>query len=281
MDQRKKLGEIFVANGIITTKTKERVLLRAQARTKRFGAMLEEMELITGDELAEALAIQYRCKVIRNLPDQPIQSELLKLIPVGVAMQNMIFPLKREENMLALAMADPTDTRAADNLAADNGLKIVPFVASRKDIHAAICIHYLGQQPTSPKDKTVLVVEDDKTIQAILGDILRKNGYQVTAATDGMEAFKTVIAQRPHVVLTDKEMPKLDGYGLLGALKNIPETRDIPVIMVTGKAMNAEEEAKAFEKGFFDYITKPVNDVTLVARVKRAFQVYSHQPWMF
>lgn len=280
MEQRKKLGEIFVANGIITTKTRERVLLRAQTLAKRFGAMLEEMELITGEELAEALAIQYGCKIIRNLPNQPIQTELLKLIPVGVAMQNMIFPLKREQNMLALAMADPTDTRAAENLAADNGLKIVPFVASRKDIHAAICIHYLGQQPTIPKDKTVLIAEDDKTIQAILGDILSKNGFQVTAAMDGMEAFKMVIAQRPHVILSDKEMPKLDGYGLLNALKNLPETQNIPVIMVTA-AMDAEEEAKAFEKGFFDYITKPVNDSTLLARVKRAFQVYNHQHWPF
>jgi CheY-like chemotaxis protein len=98
---------------------------------------------------------------------------------------------------------------------------------------------------------------------------------------DGMEAYKIVIAEKPHVIITDKEMPKLDGYGLLEALKNVPETSFIPVILVTGRTMNAEEEAKAFERGFFDFIPKPVSEVTLKARVKRAFHFHDHQYKLF
>lgn len=276
MEKRKKIGEVLVGTGIISAKTLERVLARAQRLGKRVGALLEEMELITGDELAAALAVQYGCKVVRNLPNQPVQTELLQLVPVGVAMQHMIFPLKREKNMLAMALADPTDTRIINNIAADNNLRIVPFIASKQDIHAAICVHYLGKQPSTPTTNTVLVAEDDKMIQAMLGSILGKNGYRVVAAMDGLEAFKTVIAEKPHVIITDKEMPKLDGYAFLEALKNVPETRGIPVILVTGKILNAEEEAKAFDRGFFDFIPKPVSEVTLLARVKRAFQLYEH-----
>jgi CheY-like chemotaxis protein len=234
------------------------------------------MELITGEELAGALAIQYGCKVVRNLPSQPVQQELLQFIPVGVAMQNMIFPLKREKNFLAMAMADPTNTRVVDNIAADNGLKIVPFIATKQDIHTAICVHYLGKQPSTPSANTVLIAEDDKMIQAMLGNILSKHGYRVVVAIDGMEAFRSVIAEKPHVIITDKEMPKLDGYAFLEALKNVPEARSVPVILVTGKILNAEEEAKIFDRGFFDFIPKPVSEVTLLTRVKRAFQVYEH-----
>ncbi len=277
MPPQKKLGEIFVANGIITQKTVERVLDRAKTLNKRFGTMLEDMELITGEELAAALAIQYGCKVVNNLPGIAVQRELLTLIPVSVAMQNLIFPIKKEKNMLALAMADPTETRIVSNIAADNGLKIVPFIATKRDIHAAICKHYLGKTPTNHKDRTVLIVEDDNLILTMLSNMLGKSGYRVLTAIDGMEAYKIVIAEKPNVIITDKEMPKLDGYGLLDALKNVPETSFIPVILVTGKTMNAEEEAKAFERGFFDFIQKPVSEVTLKARVKRAFHFHDQQ----
>jgi CheY-like chemotaxis protein len=111
----------------------------------------------------------------------------------------------------------------------------------------------------------------------MLTDVLASEGYRVLTAGDGMEAFKAVIAEKPHVIITDKELPKLDGYALFDALAKVPETRFIPVILVTGTAMKPEEEAKAFDKGFFDFIIKPVAPITLKSRVKRAFQFYDHQ----
>ncbi len=276
MAQRKKLGEIFVENGIITQQTADRVLARAQFLGKRFGTVLEDLDLVTGDELANALAVQYGCKVVNNLSSHNYPAELLEFIPVEVAMQNMLFPLKREKDRLALAMADPTETKIVGNMAADNGLVIVPFIATKKEVYAAICKHYLGKEVSTRRDRTVLVVEDDKLIRSMLSDTLGKVGYRVVTAQDGMEAYKAVIIEKPQVIITDKEMPKLDGYGLFDSLKNIPETRIIPVILITSR-MNAEEEAKAFDKGFFDFINKPVKDATLLTRVKRAFQYYDRQ----
>jgi CheY-like chemotaxis protein len=274
MEPRKRLGEIFVDQCIITVKTVDRVLARSRVLNRRFGTILEEMELITGEELAVALGIQYGYKVVANLIGHAYPPELLQLIPVEVAMQHLLFPLRRDHDRLALAMADPTDTAVVSNIAANNGLKIVPFVAPRKDIFDAVSRHYLGREPVGETARTVLIVDDDILILAQLAETLTSNGYRVVKATDGLEAFKTVIAEKPHVIVSDMVMPKLDGYGLLEALQKVPETMFIPVILITG--VKQDEEAQAFRKGFFDFITKPVSEVTLLTRVKRAFFFHEH-----
>ncbi|MBM2838535.1 MAG: Histidine kinase [Deltaproteobacteria bacterium] len=277
MGNRKKLGDIFVEKGIVTEKTVERTLFLAQAHNRRLGELLEDMGLVTGEELADALAVQYNCETVNNFSKLEIPEELKKLIPLEVAIQNFLFPLKVEDNNLSLAMADPTETRVVGNIAASKGWKIHIYIATKKNIHAAICKHYIGKEPNLTSEKTVLVVDDDNLTCNVFREILKNNGYRVIVATDGMDGYRKAISEKPRVIVADKEMPKLDGYALLGALRNSPETRQIPVILVTGTAINAEEEMKAFEKGFFDYITKPVNEITLVARVKRAFQFSEHR----
>jgi len=227
--------------------------------------------LISGDELASALAEQYGYRVIGSFARHSYARKLLDLIPVDVAMQNMLFPLKIEDGKLALAMADPTETRIVSNIAANQGLTIIPFIATKNDINAAICRQYLGKDLSIQHEKTVLIVEDDNLLGTMWSHLLSKDGYRVKVATDGMDAYKTVISEMPQVIITEKAVPKLDAYGLFDALRNIPETRHIPIILVT-KRTESEEEARAFEKGFFDFIFKPVNEVTLKTRVKRAFQ---------
>lgn len=271
MNEKRRLGEIFVESGLITEKTLQRALARAKRLDRKLGVVLEDIEVITGAELADALANQYGYKVVHNFARYKFPQQVLDIIPVDLAMQNLLFPLKVENGQLALAMSDPTENRIVGNIAANNGLQIVPFIATRKDIIAAINKHYLGKDPTIPVERTVLVVEDNKLIYTMLTNILTKEGYKVLLATDGLEAYKTTLSESPHVVITDKEMPKLDGYGLLASIRNLPETRHIPVLLITGNK-DAEEEARAFEKGFFDFMTKPVKEVTLVNRVRRAFQ---------
>lgn len=281
MDARKKLGEIFIENHILTPKLVERILVRSHVLDKKFGKVLEDMELVTSDELANALAIQYGYKVVRNLLDLPITTELKELIPLEVAMENVLFPLKKENGWLALAMADPTETRIVENIAITKGLKIAPYISSKKDILTAICKHYMGKELSTSNQRTVLVADDDRLICNMFKDILSAKGYRVVTVLDGMAAYMSAISEKPSVIITDKEMPKMDGYALLGSLKNSPETRFIPVILVTGKAMNAEEESKAFDKGFFDFITKPVKEVTLLTRVNRALLFFDRQYRLF
>jgi PleD family two-component response regulator len=281
MPQAKRLGEILVEHGIISLKTRDRVLLRAEILHRRIGNVLEDLGLVTGEELAAALANQHGYKTVTDLNRFTVPPELLELLPIEVAMQHLVFPLKKEGSRLALAMTDPTDMRIANNLAADSGLEIVPFIATKQEIREAICHHYLGKPAARPTSRTVLAVDDDQMIRAILTDILEKDRYRVLTASDGMQAFRTVIAESPHVIITDLVMPKLDGYGLLNALKNIPETSFIPVILISGQLKSEEEELKAFDKGFFDVILKPLNQASVRARVKRAFHFYDNQYRLF
>lgn len=282
MSPRKRLGEIFVQQGIVTPQTVQRVLTQSGHLGRRLGTTLEDLGLVTSDELASALAVQYQYKVVNNLVSVKVAPELLQMIPVDVALQNMLFPLKRERNLLALAMADPTNTRVVDNIAADNGLQIFPYLASKNEIRAAICRHYLGRdQAPATNARTVLVVDDERVAQTQLCDILRTAGYHTVTAADGMEGYKAVIAESPHVIITDLVMPKLDGYGLLNAIQNLPDSRHTPVIMVTGRPRDENEELRAFDKGFFDLLHKPVSKAALLARVKRAFHFYDHQYRLF
>ena len=279
MEQMKKLGEIFVEQSILCPTIVERVVAISVKLNKRFGTVLEEMGLVTGEVLALALAQQYKCKTIFNFIDDVIPQQALDLIPAEVALQNQLFPLKLQGDVLALAITDPTNIKVVQNIATNNKLNIVPFVTTRKEINVAICKHYFGKDLIEPTGKTILVVEDDKTYLAILYDMLAKH-YVVITAEDGFEGFKEVITKKPHVVLTDKEMPKLDGFGLLSALRAIPETKQIPIILLSGTT-SEEEEAHVFEKGFFDYISKPVKEIPILTRVKRAFDYYEKQNYLF
>lgn len=280
--QRKRLGEIFIEQGIVSSTTVDRVLDKSKRLGRRLGNVLEDLGLVTGDELASALAAQYNARLVTNLQALSVPQELLQLIPGEVAMQHMIFPLKREKNLLALAMADPTDTRIVDNIASDHSLQIFPYLASRAEIRAAIVRHYFGRDVAPPVDKrTVLVVDDERLAQTVICDQLKAGGYRTLAAADGMEGFKVVVAESPHLVITDLVMPKLDGYGLLNAIRSSPDTRHLPVIMVTGRPRDDNEEQRAFDKGFFDVIYKPVKPAALLARVNRAFHFYDHQYRLF
>lgn len=275
MENRKRLGEIFVEQNILSRKTVERVLAIAQRSDKKFGAVLEEMGLITPEELAVALATQYKCGTVFNFARHSFPPQLLNIITGEVALENHIFPLKLDGNRLALAMADPTITRIVNNIAANNNLTIIPFVAPRNDINMAVCKHYFGIDVAEPAPKGVLIIEDDKLILTMLTRIL-SSSYQVYTAMDGLQGYKEAISKKPSVIITDKEMPKLDGYGFLDALKNVPESNKIPVILISGTT-TAEVEAEAFAKGFFDFISKPVKEVTLLTRVKRAFDYSEKQ----
>ncbi len=269
MQERKRLGEIFIEQKILTPKSVERVLAIAQRKGKRFAAVLEEMELITPEEFANAIAIQFNLKTVLNFARYSFSPQVLGIITGEVALENCIFPLKLDGERLAMAVADPTATKIIDNIAANNNLKIVSFVAPRREINDAICKHYFGMAAAQPSQKTVLVVEDDKLILAMLTKIL-SGAYRVITAMDGFQGYKDVISKKPHVILTDKEMPKLDGYGLMDSLRNLPDSKDIPVILISG-TNTAEVEAEAFDRGFFDFISKPLKEVTLLTRVKRAF----------
>lgn len=270
---KKKIGAILIEMGIITEKTLQRALEKGKKKNKRVGYVLEDMGVITSDELAEALARQFGYKKIEDIVKYQYPADVLGMIPVDVAVKHLIFPMKIDNKKLFLAVADPTDTKIMTNLAENHQVAIVPFVASRPDIMRAINKHYLGKDTQAETRKTVLIAEDSPAISAELSEILSREGYNVIAAKDGIEAFKLAVSSLPSVIITDKEMPIFGGYRLLQSILNLPETRQIPVILLTA-SLTDEEEADTYNKGFFDYMTKPVKNVTLITKVKRELSEY-------
>lgn len=122
-----------------------------------------------------------------------------------------------------------------------------------------------------------LVVDDDKHTRMLLSAILQNANYTVTAAANGEDALKVIDSEHIDIVILDVMMPKMDGYEFT---KIIRETdNSLPILMVTAKHMPADEK-KGFIVGTDDYITKPIDEETLLLRIKallRRAQIVNEQ----
>lgn len=273
MSDRKKLGEILVDQNILCSKTVERMLCISQKANKRLGTVLANMGLITDEELAIALAIQHKLRTIFHFSKAHFSTELLSTVTADTALKHLIFPLKQENGKLGIAIFDTDNLKILHNIMVNNSLTVIPYVSTRKEIKAAIYRHYFKSETIEPVRKTILIVDDDHLVLERLHEMLGRY-YRVFSAKNGMEAYKEAVTKKPHVILTDKEMPKLDGFGLLNAVQCMPETERIPVILLSGST-NSDLEPKAFQSGFFDVIQKPIKETTVLTRVKRAFDFYN------
>ena len=102
----------------------------------------------------------------------------------------------------------------------------------------------------------VLVVDDDEDNLIIASTILRTNGYDVRAATSGLDALKLLEAERVDLVLLDIMMPEMDGIEVLDRIKANPRNAGMPVILVTAKSQD-EDVLTGYKCGADYYITKP------------------------
>lgn len=110
---------------------------------------------------------------------------------------------------------------------------------------------------------TILIVEDDRSIQALLHDFIEAAGYRVAVASDGLEALAAFAAQPFDLVLLDILLPKLDGYGVCAAIR---QTSDVPIIMLT--ALDSEQQQiKGLDLQVDDYITKPFSMPILIRKI--------------
>ncbi len=120
--------------------------------------------------------------------------------------------------------------------------------------------------------QTILVVDDISENIALLSNILAKS-YRVKAANNGAKALKIAFSTIPDLILLDIMMPEMDGIEVCRKLKADPRTRSVPVIFVTAMG-EVEDEARGFEAGAVDYITKPISPPIVLARVKTHLQLY-------
>lgn len=118
--------------------------------------------------------------------------------------------------------------------------------------------------------KKILAVDDEKHIVRLVQVNLERQGYEVVCAHDGKEALQKVEEERPDLVVLDVMMPYMDGFEVLQNMRRNPSTRDIPVIMLTAKAQDADV-FKGWQSGVDCYLTKPFNPMELLSFVKRIF----------
>ena len=119
--------------------------------------------------------------------------------------------------------------------------------------------------------KKILAVDDEKHIVRLVQVNLERAGYEVVTANDGKEALQQVQDENPDLVVLDVMMPYMDGFEVLQNLRRNPSTRDIPVIMLTAKAQDADV-FRGWQSGVDCYLTKPFNPLELVSFVNRIFQ---------
>jgi pilus assembly protein CpaE len=113
----------------------------------------------------------------------------------------------------------------------------------------------------------ILIVDDDLDTLKLIGLILQRQGYEITAANGGNSALTKVAADHPDIILLDLMMPDLDGYEVTRRLRADPSTAQIPIIMFTAKAL-LDDKVAGFEAGADDYLTKPIHPAELLAHVK-------------
>lgn len=120
--------------------------------------------------------------------------------------------------------------------------------------------------------KKILVVDDEPNILNLVGMILEAEDYEVTKAECGSDCITSAEKQKPDLILLDIMMPEMDGWVVYRKLKENPETKDIPIAMLTVKAQAIDKEMALNVIGVEDYITKPFTPDELVQRVQRLVQ---------
>ncbi len=127
---------------------------------------------------------------------------------------------------------------------------------------------YVAQQrqATRSAGPSVLVVDDSLSVRRTLAELLEDAGYRVQQASDGLEAANMIAAQPPHIVLTDMEMPRMNGLELASHIRLQPNARHLPVIMITSRSTQKHrEQAKA--SGVSRFVTKPYSEAGLLRDV--------------
>lgn len=114
----------------------------------------------------------------------------------------------------------------------------------------------------------LLVVDDDKTTRKLLTLYLKGKGYEIVTAENGLDAIEKLGMESFSVMITDMNMPYMDGIELTKNLRSDPNLNKLPIIMLTTEADNDERE-RAFSAGVNDYLVKPASAEQITDSIKR------------
>lgn len=222
---KRKLGDVLKEEGLITENEIIQVLKEKKDRQK-LGDALVEQGYITEKQLLEVLEIHLKISSV-SLYRFPIEEQLIDLIPKEVARENILLPIQRQENVLTVAMNDPLDYYAIDDLELSTGFDVKPVIATRDDILQAINKYYDMEEDFADETSS-----DEAPAVRILDQILQ-TGVTLKASDIHLDPGEGKIAVRYRVdgmLRNDRTIPKRIQNALIARVKilanlNITETR--------------------------------------------------------
>jgi chemosensory pili system protein ChpA (sensor histidine kinase/response regulator) len=125
--------------------------------------------------------------------------------------------------------------------------------------------------PAEPDEKLaplVMVVDDSLTVRRVTQRLLLREGYRVVLAKDGLDALEHLAEELPQIVLSDIEMPRMDGFDLVRNMRSDARLRELPVIMITSRIAQKHRDYAA-ELGVDHYLGKPYSEEDLLALIAR------------
>jgi chemosensory pili system protein ChpA (sensor histidine kinase/response regulator) len=217
------------------------VIVRAAGR--QVGVVVEEV--LGKDEV-----------VIKNLGQY---LRRVKLFPGATVSPDGSLILLVDVNRLAAASAVEDDV-------------VIPSASAARVFAPGAAAVVSGSIPSAAVDelrgeRVVVVADDSISVRKFVGRILEKAGYSVKLASDGMEAAELIAQVGCHLLVTDIEMPRMNGYELMAHLRQDPATRRIPVLVVTSRA-GAKHRERAMKEGAASFLTKPVQEEQLLTVVE-------------
>jgi two-component system alkaline phosphatase synthesis response regulator PhoP len=117
-----------------------------------------------------------------------------------------------------------------------------------------------------PVAKRILIVEDDPAVLKATSYILKKEGYDVLTAQNGLEGLKKAREDNPDLLILDVMLPGIDGFEICHSLRREPETAEMPILMFSAKGQESDK-ATGLKVGADDYLTKPVDRTVLLDKV--------------
>lgn len=212
------------------------------------------------------LLIEISDKLYALSVDEIIKPEEIVIKPLGSFLQNLA------EYLGATILGDGSVVPVLDLIyllkAAGSPSSIVVRHSPVRETIESSSNQNKGQR-TKDKGLNILIVDDSPSVRHLTSNIIKNANWMPIVAKDGLEALDILqdLRELPDVILTDVEMPRMNGYELLASLKNQENLRAIPVVMITSRA-NEKHRQKAVDLGVSEYLTKPFDDAKLIEIIK-------------
>ncbi|MDQ3130886.1 MAG: response regulator, partial [Acidobacteriota bacterium] len=216
---------------------------------------LSDLEMLLANQTADTEMLGQaveRMERVKNLSGFG-ENELLYL---GIGHINLKNPRQGFSYLQKALQANPNNVLLSSQV---NALAIrLEEIERQEEVHDAMI-----------KGKTILVVDDSPTVRKLISGKLEKSGHEVVCAVDGMDALAKLNEIAPDLILLDITMPRMDGYQVCKLIRSNPVTKDIPVVMISGKD-GFFDKVRGRMAGTTGYITKPFGPETLM----KALDVY-------